>query len=143
VVGVLIGVFAIRLGPQLPVGGNPVRPGSGFGHPHHHHASRRHAHTTMPHTTHDKRSVHRTPESVTSSNQFKDAARARTAVLHGLGHHRRPPLRYADQVGLARHEGQSPVRVRGSGVVVLVPQLVSQTARRGDRLDGEAVFEAA
>ena len=32
---------------------------------------------------------------------------------------------------------------RGSDVVVLVPQLVSQTARRGDRLDGEAVFEAA
>lgn len=31
----------------------------------------------------------------------------------------------------------------GSDVVVLVPQLVSQTARRGDRLDGEAVFEAA
>jgi len=33
--------------------------------------------------------------------------------------------------------------LRGSGVVLLVPQLVSQTARRGDRLDGEAVFEAA
>src|SRR5580700_12121721 len=32
---------------------------------------------------------------------------------------------------------------RGSDVVVLVPQLVSQTARRGDRLDSEVVFEAA
>jgi hypothetical protein len=35
------------------------------------------------------------------------------------------------------------VRGPGSGVVVFVPQLVSKAARRGDRLDGEAVFEAA
>ena len=39
--------------------------------------------------------------------------------------------------------GQSPVGGPGSGVVVFVPQLVSKAARRGDRLDGEAVFEAA
>jgi hypothetical protein len=66
-----------------------------------------------------------------------------TTVLRGLGHHRRSPLRRADQVGLARHGDSPPVRVRGSDVVVLVPQLVSQAARRSDRLDGEAVFEAA
>ena len=53
------------------------------------------------------------------------------------------PLRCADQVGLARHGDSPRFGVRGSGVVVLVPQLVSQAARRGDRLDGEAVFEAA
>jgi hypothetical protein len=46
-VSVLIGVFAVRLGPQLPVVGNPIRPGSGLGHPYHHHASRRHAHATI------------------------------------------------------------------------------------------------
>jgi hypothetical protein len=48
-----------------------------------------------------------------------------------------------DQVGLARHEGQSRFGVRGSDAAVLVPQLVNQAARRGDRLDGEAVFEVA
>jgi hypothetical protein len=55
--------------------------------------------------------------------------------------YRRWPLRCADLVSLAR--GQSPVGGPGSGVVVFVPQLVSKAARRGDRLDGEAVFEAA
>ena len=44
---------------------------------------------------------------------------------------------------LALARGQSPVGGPGSGVVVFVPQLVSKAARRGDRLDGEAVFEAA
>ena len=33
--------------------------------------------------------------------------------------------------------------VRSSDVIIFVPQLVSQAARRGDRLDGEAFFEAA
>src|SRR5216683_7864235 len=65
----------------------------------------------------------------------------RAADLRGLWLYRRWPLRCADLVSLAR--GQSPAGGPGSGVVVFVPQLVSKAARRGDRLDGEAVFEAA
>src|SRR5438552_3149459 len=56
---------------------------------------------------------------------------------------RSPVTTQADQVGLARHGDSPRFGVRGSYVVVLVPQLVSQAARRGDRLDGKAVFEAA
>jgi hypothetical protein len=63
------------------------------------------------------------------------------ADLRGLWHYRRWPLRCADLVSLAR--GALPGWGPGSGVVVFVPQLVSKAARRGDRLDGEAVFEAA
>ena len=34
-------------------------------------------------------------------------------------------------------------KVPGLDVVVLVPELVGKATRRGDRLDGEAVFDAA
>lgn len=45
--GVLIGIFAVRLGPQLPVSGDLIRPGPGLSRPYHHHASRRYAHATI------------------------------------------------------------------------------------------------
>ncbi len=47
-----------------------------------------------------------------SDGEIRENAR-RPAVLRGLWHHRRSPLRCADQVGLARHGGQSPVRGAG------------------------------
>ena len=34
-------------------------------------------------------------------------------------------------------------KVRGLDVVVLVPELMGKATRRGDRLDSEAVFDAA
>ena len=61
----------------------------------------------------------------------------------GAGVHGLSPLAVEVRRSGRSGAGAAPGWGLGSGVVVFVPQLVSKAAGRADRLDGEAVFEAA
>jgi hypothetical protein len=84
----------------------------------------------------------RAPAEYTPPSPPATAAVHLGGALPGLRHYCRWPLE-AGRSGQPGARGRTRPGPRGSGVVNFVPQLVRKTARRGDRLHSEAVFETA